>query len=178
MLYFKKASVFFIKFGLGYKGRAIRYIFCSAKASQKDTASIPHAKNNTMNFYKKVILISTLFSLMSCEKFYISSIVNNSKNEITVKVKIDNDAVDKKRKEYLEKGYLFDKENPKDYEIKIKSLESYDLDGSMHTEPDFYEIKEIEIYSGDTLILKCRNDQMQKLFSTVNTPGHLDLIIN
>jgi hypothetical protein len=115
---------------------------------------------------------------MSCEKYFISSIVNNSKNKITVKVKIDNDAVDKKRKEYLEKGYLFDEENPKDYEIKIDSSESYDLDGSMHIEPDFYDIKEMEIYSGDILILKCRNDQMQKLFSTVSSPGHLDLIIN
>jgi hypothetical protein len=106
--------------------------------------------------------------------------VNNSKNEITVKIKIDNDAVDKKRKEYLDKGFLFDKVNPKDYEIKIDSSKSYDLEGSMHVEPDFYEIKEMEIYSGDTLILKCRKDQMKKLFSTEGprSPGHLDLIIN
>jgi hypothetical protein len=132
-----------------------------------------------MNFNKSVILIFTLFSLMSCgEKSFISSIVNNSKNEITVKIKIDNDAVDKKRKEYLEKGYLFDEENPKDFEITICPSESEEIDGSMHTEPDFYDIKEMEIYSGDTLILKCRNDQMQKLFSTVSSPGHLDLIIN
>jgi hypothetical protein len=131
-----------------------------------------------MNVYKKVILIFTLFSLMSCEKYFISSIVNNSKNEITVKVKIDNDVVDKKRKEYLKKGFLFNEENPKDYEIKIDSSQSYDLDANIHVRTDFYDIKEMEIYSGDTLILKCRNDQMQKLFSTVSTPGHLDLIIN
>jgi hypothetical protein len=131
-----------------------------------------------MNVCKNVILIFTLFSLISCEKYYISSIINNSKNKITVKIKIDNDAVDKKRKEYLEKGFLFDKENPKDYEIKIDSSQSYDLDANMHVRTDFYDIKEMEIYSGDTLILKCRNDQMQKLFSTVSTPGHLDLIIN
>ncbi len=115
---------------------------------------------------------------MSCEKYFISSIVNNSKNEITVKVKIDNDVVDKKRKEYLKKGFLFNEENPKDYEIKIDSSQSYDLDANIHVRTDFYDIKEMEIYSGDTLILKCRNDQMQKLFSTVSTPGHLDLIIN
>jgi hypothetical protein len=130
-----------------------------------------------MNVYKKVILIFTLFSLISCEKLFISSIINNSKNEIIVKVKIDNEAVDKKRKEYLEQGFLFDEENPKDYEIKIKSSESYDFAGGMHVEPDFYDIKEMEIYSGDTLILKCRNDQMKKLFSSESSPGHLDLII-
>lgn len=131
-----------------------------------------------MNVYKKVVLIFTLFCLISCEKSFISSIVNNSKNEIIVKVKIDNDAVDKKRKEYLQQGFLFDEENPKDYEIKIKPSESYDFDGRMHVAPDFYDTKEMEIYSGDTLILKCRNDQMKKLFSTVTSPGHLDLIIN
>ncbi|MGL2987177.1 hypothetical protein ACSVH5_06235 [Flavobacterium sp. RSSA_27] len=133
-----------------------------------------------MNIYKNVILIFTLFLLISCEKFYIASIVNNSKNKITVKIKIDNDAVDKKRKEYLEKGLMFDKQNPKDYEVIIDSSESYDLDGSMHVKPDFYDIKEMEIYSGDTLILKCRKDQMKKLFSDEGprSPGFLDLIIN
>ena len=33
------------KFGRDHKGRAIRYIFCSAIASQKDAAAIPHAIN-------------------------------------------------------------------------------------------------------------------------------------
>ncbi|MFM7018577.1 hypothetical protein [Flavobacterium sp.] len=131
-----------------------------------------------MNIIKNAILIFALFSLISCEKMYISSIVNNSKNKIIVKVKIDVEAVEKKRKEYLGKGYLFDKENPKDYEVEIMSSESYDLDGKMHTKPDFYNIKEIEIYSENTLILQCRKDQMQKLFSTETSPGHLDLIIN
>ena len=127
-----------------------------------------------MRFYKNAILIFTLFSLISCgEKSVSSTIVNNLKNEIIVKVKIDNDAIDKKRKEYLEKGYLFNKENPKDYEIKIDSSESYLFDISMHTEPDFYDIKEIEIYSGDTLILKCRRDQIKKLFSNESEPGYL-----
>jgi len=127
-----------------------------------------------MKFYKKTILIVTLFSLISCgEKSVSSTIVNNLKNQITVKVKIDNDAVDKKRKEYLEKGYLFNKENSKDYEIKIDSSESYLFDISRYTEPDFYDIKEIEIYSGDTLILKCRRDQMKNLFSNEKEPGYL-----
>ena len=133
-----------------------------------------------MKFYKNVILIFALFSQISCEKHFIASIVNNSKTKITVKIKIDNDAADKKRKEYLEKGFLFDKENPTDYEIKIDSSDSYDIAGSMHIEPDFYDIKEMEIYSGDTLILKCRKDQIKKLFSKEGprSPGHLDLIIN
>ena len=131
-----------------------------------------------MRFFKKVVSIFTLLLLVSCEKFYVSSIVNNSRNEITIFIKIDNDAVDKKRKEFLKKGYLFSKENPKDYQIRINSSESYELDSKMHTEPDFYDIKEIEIYSGDTLILKCKRDQMRKLFSTVTSPGHLDLIIS
>jgi hypothetical protein len=39
-------SVFFIKFGRDHKGRAFRYIFCSAIASQKDAAAIPHAKKS------------------------------------------------------------------------------------------------------------------------------------
>lgn len=134
-------------------------------------------KNNTMKFYKNVILIFTLFSLICCgEKTSISSIVNNSKNEITLKVKIDNDAINKIRKEYLEKGLSFNKENPKDYEIKIEPSESYLFDATMHTEPDYYDIKEIEIYSGDTLILKCRKDQIHKLFSDASNPGNL--IIN
>lgn len=130
-----------------------------------------------MKFYKNVILIFTLFFLISCgEKSVSSTIVNNSKNEITVKVKIDKDAIDKKRNEYLEKGLSFNTENLKDYEIKIDSSESYLFDISMHTEPDFYDIKEIEIYSGDTLILKCRRDQMKKLFSNKSKSGYL--IIN
>ena len=104
-----------------------------------------------MKFYKNVVIIFSLFSLISCEKYFIASIVNNSKTQITVKIKIDNDAVDKKRKEYLEKGFLFDKENPKDYEIKIDSSDSYDIAGSMHIEPDFYDIKEMEIYSEDNI---------------------------
>ncbi len=137
-----------------------------------------------MNFYKNVILIFILFSLTltSCERFYASSIINNSKNQITVNVKIDNDAVDKRREEYLEKGYLFDKENPKDYTFRINPSKSYEFAGQMHTRPDFWDIKEIEIYSGDTLILKCRKDQMQKLFSTESPrdsiPDHFDLVIN
>ncbi|WP_026712990.1 hypothetical protein [Flavobacterium daejeonense] len=93
-----------------------------------------------MNFYKNVIVIFTLFFLISCEKFYISSIVNDSKNKITVNVKIDNEAVNKKRKKYLEKGYEFNEENPKDYKIEINPSNSYDLDGRMHVKPDFYDI--------------------------------------
>ena len=133
----------------------------------------------TMNVCKSVVLIFTLFLIISCEKFYIASIVNNSKNKITVKIKIDNDAVDKKRKEYLEQGFLFPEDNPKDYQITIDTSASYDIEGSMHVKPDFYEIKEMEIYSGDTLILKCRKDQMEKLFSAegARSPGFLDLII-
>lgn len=134
-------------------------------------------QKNSMKFYKNTIVVVTLFSLISCgEKSISSTIVNNLKNQITVKVKIDNNAVDKKRTEYLEKGYLFNRENPEDYEIKIDSSESYLFDISMHTEPDFYDIKEIEIYSGDTLILKCRRDQMKNLFLNEREPGYL--IIN
>lgn len=130
-----------------------------------------------MKYFTRIILIFICILQLSCEMHYTSSIVNNSKNLITVKVKIDNEAVDKKRKEYIENGFLFDKENPKDYEITIHPSESYDLDGSMHTKPDFYDIKEIEIYSGDTLILKCRKDQMQKLFTSESSSGNLNLII-
>ena len=130
-----------------------------------------------MKYFTSIILIFICLLQLSCEMHYTSAIVNNSKKLITVKVKIDNEAVDKKRKEYIENGFLFDKENPKDYEISIYPSESYDLAGSMHTKPDFYNIKEIEIYSGDTLILKCRKDQMQKLFTSESNSGNLDLII-
>jgi len=134
-------------------------------------------KKNSIKFYNNTILIFTLFSLISCgEKSISSTILNNLKNQITVKVKIDNNAVYKKRIGYFEKGYLFNRENPKDDEIKIDSAESYLFDISMHTEPDFYDIQEIEIYSGYTLILKCRRDQMKNLFANEREPGYL--IIN
>ncbi|MFC7773665.1 hypothetical protein [Flavobacterium sp. GCM10027622] len=130
-----------------------------------------------MKYFTRIILLFISLLQWSCEMHYTSAIVNNSKKPITVKVKIDNEAIDKKRKEYIENGFLFDKENPKDYEISISPSESYDLAGSMHTKPDFYNIKEIEIYSGDTLILKCRKDQMQKLFTSESNSGNLELIV-
>ena len=73
---------------------------------------------------------------------------------------MDQNAIQKQRAEYLKKGLLVNEKIPQDYEIKIDSSESYEFAGQLHTRPDFLDIKEIEIYSGDTLILKCRKNQM------------------
>ncbi|WP_300567177.1 hypothetical protein [Flavobacterium sp.] len=131
-----------------------------------------------MTFIQKTTLLLSLLFLTSCENFYSSSIVNNSNAEIIVKVKRDQKAIEEKRKEYIQKGYRVDKEIAEDYEVKIARSESYELAGRLHIKPDFYDIKEIEIYSQDTLILKCKKDQMQKLFSKESSPGNFDLIIN
>lgn len=130
-----------------------------------------------MDFSKKTILIFLFLLLISCDKYSTSSIINNSKNEIIVKVKMDQKAIEKLRKEYIEKGFMVSKETPTDYEIKIDSAQSYILDDNLGTRPDFYDIKEIEIYSKDTLILKCRRDQMQKLFTGEQNTGGYDLVI-
>ena len=116
-----------------------------------------------MNFVKNLIFISLLLLLFSCDKTASSFITNNRKDEITVKVKIDQVAIEKLDKEYIEKGYMVGEETLDDYEVKIDSSETYMFDIKKGTKPDYFGIKEIEIYSGDTLILKCRKDQMQKL---------------
>lgn len=131
-----------------------------------------------MDFGKKTILIFLLLLLISCDKYSTSSIINNSKNEIIVKVKRDQKSIEKLRKEYIEKGFMVSEEVPTDYEIKVDSSNAYILDSKMGTRPDFYDIKEIEIFSGDTLILKCRRDQMQKLFTGEQNTGGYDLVIN
>ena len=131
-----------------------------------------------MLFNKNLILLFILFCLTSCENFYTSDIVNNSKNEITVLIKKDQEAIAKKRKEYSERGFLVSDKIEQDTVVKIKASETYEFKGQLHYRPDFYDIKEIEIYSGDTLILKCRKDQMQKIFSHESSPGAFDLVIN
>lgn len=47
-----------------------------------------------MDFGKKIILIFLLLLLISCDKTSTSYIINNTKNEITVKVKIDQVAIE------------------------------------------------------------------------------------
>jgi hypothetical protein len=130
-----------------------------------------------MNFSRKIILALSLVLLISCERYYSSSIVNKSKNEIILRIKVDKDVIEKSNREFAEKGGRIDNRIAADYEIKIGSLKSYKLAGKLHSRPDFYDIKEIEIYSGDTLILKCRKDQMQKLFSEESRPNGFDLIV-
>ncbi|UUC44572.1 hypothetical protein [Flavobacterium cerinum] len=130
-----------------------------------------------MNLIRNIILAFFLFLFLSCENFYMSSIINDAANPIVVKVKMDKIAIAKQRREYIKKGFLVSDEEPKDYEVKINPAESYEFEGRLHSRPDFYDIKEIEIYSGDTLILKCRKDQLLKLFSTETSPGCFDLII-
>ena len=73
---------------------------------------------------------------------------------------------------------MIGKEALDDYEVKIDSSETYIFDIKMGTKPDCYDIKEIEIYSGDTLILKCRKDQMQNLFTNKKNRDGYVLIIN
>lgn len=131
-----------------------------------------------MDFGKKTILIFLLLLLISCDKTSTSYIINNTKNEITVKVKIDQVAIEKLDKEYIEKGYLVGGEALDDYEVKIDSSETYIFDIKKGIKPDYYPIKEIEIYSGDTLILKCRKDQMQKLFTSEQNKEGYNLVIN
>ena len=114
---------------------------------------------------------------MACENYYSSSVINNSNSEILLCVKGDRVAIKKLREEYIKKGLLVRGIEVRNYQVKIKPSESFQLDGRLHTPPDFYNIKEIEIYSGDTLILKCRKDQMMKLFSSKINPGSSDLII-
>lgn len=131
-----------------------------------------------MDFSKKIILIFLLLLLISCDKTATSFIINNRKDEITVKVKIDQVAIEKLDKEYIEKGYLVGDEAVDDYEVKIDSSETYIFDIKKGIKPDYYPIKEIEIYSGDTLILKCRKDQMQKLFTSEQNKEGYNLVIN
>ena len=131
-----------------------------------------------MNFVKNLIFISLLLFLLSCDKTATSFIINNRKDEITVKVKIDQVALEKLDKEYIEKGFMVGEETLDDYEVKIDSSETYMFDIKKGTKPDFFGIKEIEIYSGDTLILKCRKDQMQKLFTSEQNKEGYNLVIN
>ena len=130
-----------------------------------------------MDFSKKITLIFISLLLISCDKTSTSFIINNTKNEITLKVKIDQVAIEKLRKEYIEKGFMVGEEAVDHYEVKIDSSETYIFDIKMGGKPDYYNIKEIEIYSGDTLILKCRKDQMQKLFTNEQNTGGYDLVI-
>jgi hypothetical protein len=132
-----------------------------------------------MDFIKKNLIFTFLLLLLiSCDKTATSFIINNRKDKITVKVKMDQVAIEKLRKEYIEKGFMVGNEVPEDYEFKIDSSETYMFDIKKGTRPDYYDIKEIEIYSGDTLILKCRKDQMTKLFTSEQNTGGYDLIIN
>ena len=131
-----------------------------------------------MNFVKNLIFISLLLFLLSCDKTATSFIINNRKDEITVKVKIDQVALENLDKEYIEKGFMVGEETLDDYEVKIDSSETYMFDIKKGTKPDYFGIKEIEIYSGDTLILKCRKDQMQKLFTSEQNKEGYNLVIN
>jgi len=131
-----------------------------------------------MNFLKNLIFISLLLLLFSCDPTATSFIINNRKDEITVKVKIDQVAIEKLNKEYIEKGFMVGEETLDDYEVKIDSSETYMFDIKKGTKPDYFGIKEIEIYSGDTLILKCRKDQMQKLFTNEKNKEGYNLVIN
>jgi formylmethanofuran dehydrogenase subunit E len=132
-----------------------------------------------MDFMKKSLMVTfILLLLISCDKTATSFIINNRKDKITVKVKMDQVAIEKLRKEHIEKGFMLGDEVSKDYEVKIDSSETYIFDIKMGTKPDYYDIKEIEIFSGDTLILKCRKDQMQKLFTSEKNREGYNLIIN
>ncbi len=131
-----------------------------------------------MNFVKNLIFISLLLLLFSCDPTAVSFIINNRKDEITVKVKIDQVAIEKLNKEYIEKGFMVGEETLDDYEVKIDSSETYMFDMKKGIKPDYFGIKEIEIYSGDTLILKCRKDQMQKLFTSGQNNEGYNLVIN
>ena len=91
---------------------------------------------------------------------------------------MDQVAIEKLNKEYIEKGFLVGDEVLEDYEVKIDSSETYLFDVKMRAKPDYYDIKEIEIYSGDTLILKCRKEQLQKLFVVEKNIVGYTLIIN
>jgi hypothetical protein len=130
-----------------------------------------------MNLSQKIATIFLILILASCENYYSSSIINNTKSQIVVHVKMDQKAIEKWKSEYLKKGLLVGNEKRNDYEIKINPSESYELAGRLHSKPDFEEIKEIEIYSGDTLLLKCRKNQMQKLFSSELNSGTFDLVV-
>jgi hypothetical protein len=46
-------------------GRAIRYIFCSATASQKDAAAIPHTKTTRNNNFRKRLAQAEIISTAS-----------------------------------------------------------------------------------------------------------------
>ena len=131
-----------------------------------------------MKFYQKTIFLFLLFLLNSCDPTASSFIINKRKDKITLKVKMDQVAIEKLNKEYIEKGFLVGDEVLEDYEVKIDSSETYLFDVKMRAKPDYYDIKEIEIYSGDTLILKCRKEQLQKLFVVEKNIVGYTLIIN
>jgi hypothetical protein len=46
--------------GLVFRRRAIGYIFCSAAATQKDTASIPHTKSRKTEKYLTIEIIQKI----------------------------------------------------------------------------------------------------------------------
>ena len=59
----------YLCFGRVPAGRAIRCIFCSAKAPQKDAAAIPHAKYNlTTNLLLKSIFFD-FSQIQFCNRF-------------------------------------------------------------------------------------------------------------
>ena len=46
-------------------GRAIRYIFCSATASQKDAAAIPHTKTTRNNNFRKRLAQAEIYQQLA-----------------------------------------------------------------------------------------------------------------
>lgn len=113
------------------------------------------------------VLIST-----SCERFSWATIINNSSNVVTVKIKYD--------LEYL-KNAQEDRKHYTNDSIEIVDLkpgDEYTLKGNIRVKPNFKAIKEIEIYSSDTVLLKAKRAFLDELFSTNEEKGIYELNIN
>jgi len=125
---------------------------------------------------RKQILFSSYLLLLvlllaSCERFSWATIINNSSNDVTVKIKYD--------QEYLQNA----QEDRKYYTndsieiVYLKPDEEYTLEGNKRIKPNFKAIKEIEIYSSDTLLLKAKRAFLDELFSTDEEKGIYELNI-
>ena len=123
------------------------------------------------NAIKKLSILLIFVTFISCESFYWATIINDSDENLTIRIKYN-----------LEKQNKSEKENYNSEQkieiIKLKPTEEYELKTkSIREKPNFEEIEEIEILSNDKLILKTKSIFLDELFSTDEDKGIYELRI-
>lgn len=115
-----------------------------------------------------------VFFLLSCDPVFRTEVVNKTSSDILLEVKFDKAEIESvwQGKPYIDyiKGVLngggtlinFDTLNLVS-SLKLNPDEAYILEGGVGVRPDFFGVKYIRVYAGDTLFLD-NKEKMKKAF--------------